>query len=65
MEGHLLREDESEAGVNESGELSVRNQTVALGYWNDEKATQETLVDGWARLATHRRFPSNGYLFAS
>jgi acyl-CoA synthetase (AMP-forming)/AMP-acid ligase II len=41
-EATLLKEDGSEAGVNEPGDLYVRSQTVALGYWNDEKATQET-----------------------
>ena len=60
VEARLLREDGSEAGVNEPGELFVRSQTVALGYWNDEKATRETFVNGWLRTGDFLRVDENG-----
>lgn len=30
-----------------SGELVVKGDTVMLGYWKDQEATNEAIVDGW------------------
>lgn len=49
VEGRLLREDGSPAGPNEPGELWIRGKTIALGYWNNEKANKETFVNGWLK----------------
>ena len=54
IEARILREDGSEADYNEIGELILRGPTLALGYWNNEKATKETFKDGW--LYTGDRF---------
>ena len=60
VEAHVLRENGSEADFNEVGELYVRSESVALGYWNDEKATQEAFVDGWVRTGDLVRVDQNG-----
>ncbi|KAI0055140.1 acetyl-CoA synthetase-like protein [Artomyces pyxidatus] len=50
MEARIVRQDGSEADFDEAGELWLRGQNVALGYWNNEQATRETfLPDGWLR----------------
>ena len=49
LDMRLIRADGSDAGINEPGELWLRGPTVAMGYWNDEKTTKETFVDGWLR----------------
>lgn len=49
MEARLVKDDGSEAGVNEPGEIWLRGGNVALGYYGDEQATKETFVDGWLR----------------
>ena len=54
LEARVLREDGSETDYNEIGELILRGPTIALGYWNNEKATKETFRDGW--LYTGDRF---------
>ena len=58
-EARVLREDGSEADVNEPGELYIRSATVALGYWKDEKATQASFVDGWVRTGDIVRVDQN------
>lgn len=62
MEARTLREDGSEADFNEPGELYIRGRSVALGYWNDEKATQEKFIDGWLRTGDRFRMDENGNL---
>lgn len=45
----VVKPDGSLAGFNEPGELRVKTPSLALGYWNDERATNETFVEGWLR----------------
>jgi long-subunit acyl-CoA synthetase (AMP-forming) len=47
MEARILRDDGTDADINELGELWLRGGNVALGYWNNEKASREVFVDGW------------------
>jgi long-subunit acyl-CoA synthetase (AMP-forming) len=54
MEARILREDDSDADLNEPGELWLKGGTIALGYWNNKEATRETFIDGW--LKTGDRF---------
>jgi long-subunit acyl-CoA synthetase (AMP-forming) len=49
MEARILREDGSGVNVGETGELWLRGPNVSPGYWNDEKASRETFVNGWLR----------------
>ena len=36
-----------EKGVGETGELCFEGPQVMPGYFKNEKATSETLIDGW------------------
>jgi long-subunit acyl-CoA synthetase (AMP-forming) len=55
----ILRDDGSEADVNEPGNLFYRGPNVALGYYGNEQATRETFSsDGW--LKTGDRFRCDG-----
>lgn len=49
MKARLLREDGTGVDFNEPGELWLRGENVALGYFKNEKATKETFIDGWLR----------------
>jgi long-subunit acyl-CoA synthetase (AMP-forming) len=49
VEARIMREDGTEASLNEPGELWLRSGAVALGYWNDTKASRETFIDGWLK----------------
>jgi acyl-CoA synthetase (AMP-forming)/AMP-acid ligase II len=49
VEARILREDGTEAGLDEPGELWLRSGGVALGYRDNEQASHETFVDGWLK----------------
>jgi fatty-acyl-CoA synthase len=42
-----VREDGSDCGDGEAGELLIRGPHVAAGYWKNPAATAETIRDGW------------------
>ncbi|KAF8157900.1 hypothetical protein B0H34DRAFT_706636 [Crassisporium funariophilum] len=63
MEARTIRDDGTEAGLNEVGELWLRSGNVALGYWNNEKANRETFVDGWLHTGDKFRVDENGYFW--
>ena len=45
------------------GELVVRGDNVMLGYYDDEDATNEVLIDGWFHTGDLAYFDEEGYLF--
>jgi acyl-CoA synthetase (AMP-forming)/AMP-acid ligase II len=49
--------------VREVGEVVIRGPMVTKGYWNDEKATASTIVDGWLRTGDAAYFDEDGYLY--
>lgn len=45
------------------GELVVKGPNIALGYYNDEKATSESFKDGWFYTGDLARIDKDGYIF--
>lgn len=46
----LVEEDGKEVGTGERGEIYIRGPNTSTGYWKNEKATRETMLeDGWLR----------------
>jgi len=45
------------------GELVVKGPNVALGYYNDEKATKESFKDGWFYTGDLAKIDEEGYIF--
>ena len=46
----LIDEDGKEAGTGERGEIFIKGPNVSPGYWKNEKATRETMLEGgWLR----------------
>lgn len=46
----LMDENEKEVGVGERGEIYIKGPNVSPGYWKNEKATRETMLEGgWLR----------------
>ena len=46
----------------EPGEILVRGDTVTRGYWGDETATRQTIVDGWLWTGDVGSFDTTGLL---
>ena len=59
----MVDDRDQEVKVGEVGELCVRGPTVAKGYWNNPKATQETFRDGWLHTGDLGRIDEEGYIF--
>ena len=58
----IVRDDGSLAGPNEPGELWVKGDNIALGYWRNEEATKTTFVDGWLHTGDKFRMDEDHYL---
>ena len=53
-------EDINSEGI---GELVVKGPTVMLGYFENEKATQEAIKDGWFYTGDLAKIDEDGYIF--
>jgi len=49
--------------TGQTGEICIRGPSVMLGYWNNEQATRETIVDGWLHSGDVGHMNERGYLF--
>ena len=52
----------SEVKLASDGEVLMRGPNVFMGYYKDEVATRETLVDGWLHSGDLGRFDEDGFL---
>jgi long-chain acyl-CoA synthetase len=49
--------------VGAQGEIVIRGENVMLGYWKNEKATRETIRDGWLYTGDIGYMDQDGFLF--
>jgi acyl-CoA synthetase (AMP-forming)/AMP-acid ligase II len=59
----VLRDDGSEAGVDEPGELVAQGENIMLGYWNAREETEAVLGAEGLRTGDLARRDSDGFLY--
>ncbi len=63
MELKIVNEDGIEVPTGEKGEIIVKGENVMVGYWKNEKATRETIKDGWLYTGDMGYVDEDGYLY--
>ena len=51
-----------ETGIGETGEIVVRGPINMIGYWERERETRETLIDGWIKTGDLATRDEEGFL---
>ena len=65
VDAKLVRDDGAECGLDEVGELLLRGPVVTPGYWRNERATAETIRDGWFHTGDLLRRDAEGFFFVA
>jgi long-chain acyl-CoA synthetase len=55
--------DGNELPQGEKGEIVVKGDNVMKGYWNNPKATEETIKDGWLYTGDMGYMDKDGFLY--
>lgn len=55
--------DGNELPLGQKGEIVVKGDNVMKGYWNNPKATAETIRDGWLYTGDMGYMDSDGFLY--
>lgn len=62
-EARILDGEGREVGPDEVGDLWVRGESVAVGYWNQHPKTKATFVGEWYRTGDRYTRDADGYYF--
>lgn len=63
IEAKVVDNEGRELGTNQVGELLLRGPMIMQGYWHNEKATQETIKEGWLHTGDLVRRDEEGYYY--
>ena len=63
FEAKTVDEDGNETAEGKPGELWVRGAPVIKGYINQEKATAESITDGWLHTGDVARIDDDGFIY--
>ena len=59
----ILDGEGAEMGVGVKGEIVIKGENVMKGYWKNDTATAEALVDGWLHTGDMGYMDPDGYLY--
>lgn len=63
LELKICDDDGNELPQGQKGEIVIRGENVMLGYWKNEKTTQETLKNGWLHTGDMGYMDKDGFLY--
>jgi long-chain acyl-CoA synthetase len=63
LEVKICDSDGNSLPVSEKGEIVVKGDNVMKGYWRNQKATEETLKNGWLHTGDMGYFSADGFLY--
>ncbi|HKK67057.1 MAG TPA: AMP-binding protein, partial [Bacteroidales bacterium] len=59
----ICDEDGKTLPAGQKGEIVVKGENVMYGYWKNDKATQETIKDGWLHTGDMGYLDKDGFLY--
>lgn len=65
VEVKIVDIEQNSVPANSIGEIWIKTPLVMIGYWRNEQADNETLIDGWIRSGDAGYLDEDGYLFIS
>jgi long-chain acyl-CoA synthetase len=63
LELKICDEDGNQLDAGKKGEIIVRGENVMKGYWKNEKATRETIREGWLYTGDMGYIDEDGFLY--
>ena len=62
LEVKIMKDRNTECAIGEPGEIVTRGGSVMKGYYKNEKATEETIIDGWLWTGDLGHIDEDGFL---
>lgn len=63
VDAKIMHDDKTECTANEVGELWLKSPVVTPGYWRNEKATTESITNGWFHTGDLVKKDEEGYFY--
>ena len=63
MDLKIVDNNRKELPIGETGEIVIRGENVMVGYWKNDQATKDTIVDGWLFTGDMGYMDADGFLF--
>lgn len=63
LELKICDENGNELPIGQKGEIVVQGENVMVGYWKNERATNETIKNGWLHTGDMGYMDNDGYLY--